>query len=174
MVTFPRPRSESPHTSQRQLLGINLHRGQHHDGFMGDDERMRAQPCGGRGLTAHVCSDPACRASERYRRNTSFRSRRSQLSAAQHQTWERLWPELGYVATPARPRSLGRTAGHRTPGSAATRRWCSRSAVAPALPRWRWRKAEPDVDVVAVEVYRRGLAQLLSRYRPRTASPTSG
>ncbi|MGA3256233.1 MAG: hypothetical protein ABSD32_19390, partial [Mycobacterium sp.] len=26
---------------------------------------------------------------------TSFRSRRSALSGAQRQTWERLWPELG-------------------------------------------------------------------------------
>ena len=49
-----------------------------------------------------------------------------------------------------------------SPGSAGRRRWCWRSAAEPAPRRWRWRKAEPHLDVVAVEVYRRGLAQLLS------------
>src|SRR6516165_6628486 len=36
---------------------------------------------------------------------TSFRSRRSALSGAQHQTWERLWPRLGLslVSSPGGP-----------------------------------------------------------------------
>ena len=55
------------------------------------------------------------------------------------------------------------------PGSAAPRPrpdrtgdWCWRSAAVPGTQPWQWRSPRPDIDVVAVEVYRRGLAQLLS------------
>src|ERR1700733_12982854 len=99
MVTFAPLGSESPDTSQRQLLGINLPRGRRHDGFMGHDERMRAQPW----VDAATPPPPSTalrgeRGVAGSRRNTSFRTRRSQLSAAQQRTWERLWPELGCVA----------------------------------------------------------------------------
>src|SRR5689334_19547173 len=40
---------------------------------------------------------------EGYLPTTSFRSRRSALSNAQRQTWERLWPELGIEALPRAP-----------------------------------------------------------------------
>ena len=67
---------------------------------MGNDERMRAQPWVDAATPPTPSSDlRAERGVGGYRRTTSFRTRRSQLSAAQQRTWERLWPELGYVAT---------------------------------------------------------------------------
>jgi tRNA (guanine-N7-)-methyltransferase len=94
---------------------------------------------------------------------TSFRSRRSALSNAQRQTWERRWPELGIVAL---PRSAA------APSSAKpldTRAWFGRTAPVvleigsgSGTSTLAMAQAEPDIDVIAVEVYRRGLAQLLS------------
>ncbi|HYB83272.1 MAG TPA: tRNA (guanosine(46)-N7)-methyltransferase TrmB [Mycobacterium sp.] len=94
---------------------------------------------------------------------TSFRSRRSALSAAQRQTWERLWPELGL--------SVGAGCGAE-PGQARppldTRAWFGRQApvvleigCGSGTSTLEMARTEPDVDVIAVEIYRRGLAQLL-------------
>ncbi len=90
--------------------------------------------------------------------STTVRSRRSALSKAQRQTWERRWPELGIQAPAESPRGKPLD----------TRAWFGRDApvvleigsgsgsstLAMAL-------SEPHIDVIAVEVYRRGLAQLL-------------
>ena len=91
-------------------------------------------------------------------RVTSFRSRRSALSDAQQRRWERLWPLLGTEA--------------RTPDGPAheldTDRWFGRSApvvleigCGAGTSTATMAQHEPHLDVVAVEVYRRGLAQLL-------------
>jgi tRNA (guanine-N7-)-methyltransferase len=93
---------------------------------------------------------------------TSFRSRRSALSEAQRQTWERLWPHLGIsvgapaTGTPPRPEPLD------------TRAWFGRQApvvleigCGSGISTLAMAKDEPNVDVIAVEIYRRGLAQLL-------------
>jgi tRNA (guanine-N7-)-methyltransferase len=163
MVTFAPPGSESLDTSQRQLLGINLPRGRQHDGLMGNDERMRAQPWVDAATPPTPSSDlRADRGVGGYRRTTSFRTRRSQLSAAQQRTWERLWPELGYVVTsghsheaPAEPLDTHAWFGRDAPLVLEIGCGTGTSTLAMA-------KAEPDVDVIAIEVYRRGLAQLLS------------
>ena len=88
---------------------------------------------------------------------TSFRSRRSALSGAQRETWERLWPRLGL--------SLGTGEG-REPLD--TRAWFGRQApvvleigCGSGTSTLAMAKDEPGVDVIAVEIYRRGLAQLL-------------
>jgi len=94
---------------------------------------------------------------------TSFRSRRSTLSGAQRQTWERLWPKLGMsVGTPAEggprrgePLDTSAWFGRRAPVVLEIGCGSGTSTLAMA-------KEEPDVDVIAVEIYRRGLAQLLS------------
>ena len=108
------------------------------------------------------------------RRVTSFRARRSTISDRQQAIWDARWPELGMQARtgdePAAPLDTDAWFGRRA-------RWCSRSAAAQGRRRSRWRRPNPDVDVVAVEVYRRGLAQLLAAIdrAPRpTRSPTSG
>jgi tRNA (guanine-N7-)-methyltransferase len=165
MVTFALPGSESPDTRRRQLLGINLPRGRRHDGFMGNDERMRAQPWVDAATPpTPATAVPAERVVGEYRRNTSFRTRRSQLSAAQQRTWDRLWPEFGTTAREATP---GSQQGPAEPLD--TQAWFGRDAplvleigCGTGTSTLEMAKSEPDVDVIAVEVYRRGLAQLLS------------
>ncbi|AKN15499.1 tRNA (guanine-N7)-methyltransferase [Mycobacterium haemophilum DSM 44634] len=108
---------------------------------------------------------------------TAFRTRRSALSHAQRQTWERLWPELGLISgDPLHPASpplrspLGITAVPQTPSSEPldTNAWFGRSApvvlevgCGSGTSTLAMAQHEPDIDVIAVEVYRRGLAQLL-------------
>ncbi|MCW2659714.1 MAG: tRNA ((7)-)-methyltransferase [Mycobacterium sp.] len=94
---------------------------------------------------------------------TSFRSRRSALSEAQRQTWERRWPKLGI--------SVGSPPGGvpRPPEPLDIRAWFGRQAplvleigCGSGISTLAMAKDEPGIDVIAVEVYRRGLAQLLS------------
>jgi tRNA (guanine-N7-)-methyltransferase len=100
----------------------------------------------------------------RYPRVTSFRSRRSALSSAQQQTWERLWPVYGLDA----PRSGGHQSPAADAGPVDTAAWFGRQApvvleigCGAGTSTVAMAQAEPDVDVIAVDVYRRGLAQLL-------------
>jgi tRNA (guanine-N7-)-methyltransferase len=100
---------------------------------------------------------PAQHNPRRHSRTTSFRSRRSALSSAQKDTWERLWPQLGMQAQAA--------CGHETLD---TRAWFGRDApvvleigCGSGTSTLAMAQSEPNVDVIAVEVYRRGLAQLL-------------
>ena len=94
---------------------------------------------------------------------TSFRSRRSALSDAQRRTWERRWPQLGLsMGTPG-------AEGLRVGEPLDTRAWFGREAplvleigCGSGTSTLAMSKDEPDVDVIAVEIYRRGLAQLLS------------
>jgi tRNA (guanine-N7-)-methyltransferase len=88
---------------------------------------------------------------------TASRSRRSALSGAQRQTWERLWPTLGITVGPDHPEPLDIRAwfGRRAPVVLEIGCGSGTSTLAMA-------KDEPGIDVIAVEIYRRGLAQLLS------------
>lgn len=102
---------------------------------------------------------PARPDSASYPRTTSFRTRRSALSASQQRTWERLWPRLGMAARsadgPAAPLDPGRWFGRNAPVVLEIGCGTGSSTLTMA-------QSEPGVDVIAVEVYRRGLAQLLS------------
>jgi tRNA (guanine-N7-)-methyltransferase len=116
----------------------------------------------GAAMSADTSTGDSDRPDQRYLPATAFRSRRSALSDAQRQTWERRWPEVGLsVATPDEPDSseppLDTAAwfGRRAPVVLEIGCGSGISTLAMA-------KDEPDVDVVAVEIYRRGLAQLLS------------
>jgi len=144
-------------------LGINLDRERQHHQLMGNDERMRAHP------PVEAVTPPTppaalsgARTASGYRRTTSFRTRRSQLSAAQQRTWERLWPELGMMAVAQH--------GDDAPDEPLdTRAWFGRDAplvleigCGTGTSTLAMAQLEPAVDVIAVEVYRRGLAQLLS------------
>ena len=92
---------------------------------------------------------------------SGFRSRRSALSGAQRETWDRRWPELGL--------SLGaHAAAGRAQSPLDTRAWFGRLApvvleigCGSGTSTLAMAKEEPDIDVIAVEVYKRGLAQLL-------------
>jgi len=112
-------------------------------------------------------------------RVTSFRSRRAALNEAQQEVWDRLWPSLGRQAIPTdgdvRPLDaktwFGRrdtggqersdpgmdTGGQERSGGLVLEIGCGTGTSTLAMA-----QSEPDLDVVAVEVYRRGLAQLLS------------
>ena len=114
------------------------------------------------------------------RRVTSFRSRRAALNEAQQEVWDRLWPSLGRQAIPTdgdvrpldaetwfgrRPHTGGQersdpgmdTGGQERSGGLVLEIGCGTGTSTLAMA-----QSEPDLDVVAVEVYRRGLAQLLS------------
>lgn len=148
-------------------MGINLDQGRLHQRFIGHHGQMHAQSgvgiSGGQAripATAPTDSDPR---DQRYLPATSFRSRRSVLSGAQRETWERLWPELGL--------SVGGACGDghgRDEPPLDTRAWFGRQAplvleigCGSGASTLAMAKEEPDIDVIAVEMYRRGLAQLL-------------
>ncbi len=93
-----------------------------------------------------------------YRRTTSFRTRRSALSGAQQQTWDRLWPRLGAAARGAdgRPAKLDVRAWFGRDAPLVLEIGCGTGTSTLAMA-----QSEPDANVIAVDVYRRGLAQLL-------------
>lgn len=95
-----------------------------------------------------------------HRRVTSFRNRHAALSAAQQRTWDERWPDLGMQV---------RDDDDRPVGPLDTAAWFGRSAplvleigCGAGISTAGMAIEEPDVDVIAVEVYRRGLGQLLS------------
>ncbi len=107
------------------------------------------------------------RREQRYLPATSFRSRRSALSDAQRQTWERLWPQLGLSVGPRADRDAGEELRRGEPLD--IRGWFGREApvvleigCGSGTSTLTMAADEPDIDVIAVEIYRRGLAQLLS------------
>ncbi|WP_372515353.1 tRNA (guanosine(46)-N7)-methyltransferase TrmB [Mycobacterium paraense] len=158
-------------------MGINLDQGRLHRAFMGHHGQMHAQPgvgtCPGApvGVEAvlqtggEAVPEPsgADRSDQRHLPATSFRSRRSALSEAQRQTWERLWPKLGVsvgadatgAPQPAEPLDTLGWFGREAPLVLEIGCGSGISTLAMA-------KDEPHIDVIAVEIYRRGLAQLLS------------
>lgn len=138
----------------RQLLGINLYRDAGTPASMRDDGPMYAQ-----GEDAGR-TDPAPGAPTHHqRRVTSFRTRRSQLTGGQQQTWERRWPELGAEALDAsgRPARLDPAQWFGRQAPLVLEIGCGTGTSTAAMA-----QLEPDLDVIAVEVYKRGLAQLLS------------
>ncbi|WP_196771972.1 tRNA (guanosine(46)-N7)-methyltransferase TrmB [Mycobacterium colombiense] len=126
---------------------------------MGHHGQMHAQR--GMAMSADTPTGGSDRADQRYLPATAFRSRRSALSDAQRQTWERRWPELGLSVGAA-------TDQPDNSETLDTRAWFGRQApvvleigCGSGISTLAMAKEEPDIDVVAVEIYRRGLAQLL-------------
>ncbi len=93
------------------------------------------------------------------RRVTSFRARRSTISDRQQAVWDARWPELGLLARtddePAAPLDTDAWFGRHAPLVLEIGCGTGTSTLAMA-------QEEPGLDVIAVEVYKRGLAQLLS------------
>lgn len=113
-------------------------------------------------MSADTPTGGSDRPDQRYLPATAFRSRRSALSDAQRQTWERRWPELGLSVGAATDEADG------PEPTLDTRVWFGRRApvvleigCGSGISTLAMAKEEPGVDVVAAEIYRRGLAQLL-------------
>lgn len=137
-------------------MGINLYHDAGTPALMSDHRRMHSP----RPDVADVSAPGAGAARPHlYPRVTSFRTRRTTLSGAQQATWDRLWPEIGsYARDGEGPAPLLDTEawfGRIAPVVLEIGCGAGTSTLAMA-------QAEPHLDVVAVEVYRRGLAQLLS------------
>ncbi len=116
-------------------------------------------------------ADVRAAAAERARlfpRVTSFRSRRGTLSPAQQRDWDELWPVYGRNVAPGPdgvtaavppldvPAQFGRTA------PLVLEIGCGTGVSTAAMA-----AVEPAVDVLAVEVYQPGIAQLLGAIRER-------
>lgn len=127
---------------------------------MRDDGRMHAQRGEALGEVEESTSEQTAPPLHPHPRIASFRSRRSALSGSQRETWDRRWPEIGMQA---------RDSDGRLAGILDTEAWFGRSAplvleigCGTGVSTVAMAADEPDLDVIAVEVYRRGLAQLLT------------
>jgi tRNA (guanine-N7-)-methyltransferase len=151
------------------VLGINLDDVRLHRAFMGHHGQMHSQPGVGTsepGVAGRYVTSTGVRP-------TVLRSRHSALSSAQRQTWERRWPELGISVDPGFADEVpGQVAGEvfeaRGTDPLDTVAWFGRAAPlvleigsGTGTSTLAMAQDEPGLDVIAVEMYRRGLAQLL-------------
>lgn len=89
-----------------------------------------------------------------YPRVTSFRSRRGSLTQPQQENWEELWPRIGRDVSETEQLDPAAWFGRSAPLILEIGCGTGTSTAAMAA-------AEPGVDVIAVDVYRPGIAQLL-------------
>ncbi|MGW4481011.1 tRNA (guanosine(46)-N7)-methyltransferase TrmB [Rhodococcus triatomae] len=95
----------------------------------------------------------ADRGSRLYPRVTSFRSRRGSLTDPQQQAWDRMWPAIGADVSDT-PLDVDGWFGRTAPTIIEI--GCGTGTATTAMA-----QAEPHMNLLAVEVYRPGLAQLL-------------
>ena len=121
---------------------------------------MKIRHHGGVNTDAAEGSAPDTDRSRLYPRVTSFRFRRGSLTAGQQRNWETLWPSLG------RDLRTGPDRNEEPPLNPAE--WFGREAPliievgsGTGISTAAMAEEEPDADVIAVEVYQPGLAQLV-------------
>ncbi|ATL71203.1 tRNA (guanosine(46)-N7)-methyltransferase TrmB [Nocardia terpenica] len=90
-----------------------------------------------------------------YPRVTSFRSRRGALTASQQQAWERTWPRIGREVSDDR---LDAAAWFGREAPLIVEIGCGTGTATAAMA-----QAEPQFDLIGIEVYKPGLAQLVQR-----------
>jgi tRNA (guanine-N7-)-methyltransferase len=93
-----------------------------------------------------------------YPRVTSFRSRRGSLTPAQQDNWEVVWPVVGREVSDTDLIDPDAWFGRSAPRILEIGCGTGTSTAAMAAD-------EPDIDVIAVDVYRPGIAQLLGMIR---------
>lgn len=96
---------------------------------------------------------------------TSFRARRGALTPAQQQAWDRMWPQIGadagggsYGDPYARPDPIDAAAWFGREAPLIVEIGCGTGTATAAMA-----QAEPGVNLLAIEVYRPGLAQLVQQ-----------
>ncbi|QBS42046.1 tRNA (guanosine(46)-N7)-methyltransferase TrmB [Nocardia sp. CS682] len=90
-----------------------------------------------------------------YPRVTSFRSRRGALTATQQQSWARMWPTIGREVA---DEPLDATAWFGREAPLVIEIGCGTGTATAAMA-----QAEPHLNLIGIEVYRPGLAQLVQR-----------
>ncbi|MFD6155204.1 tRNA (guanosine(46)-N7)-methyltransferase TrmB [Nocardia sp. NPDC060256] len=90
-----------------------------------------------------------------YPRVTSFRSRRGALTATQQQSWARMWPTIGREVADE-PLDAAAWFGREAP--LVVEIGCGTGTATSAMA-----QAEPHLNLIGIEVYRPGLAQLVQR-----------
>lgn len=103
--------------------------------------------------TTETLDERPTRGNRLYPRVTSFRSRRGSLTDPQQQCWDRRWPELGKEVGDE-PLDVDAWFGRSAPLVLEIGSGTGTAAVAMAA-------AEPEVNLIAVEVYKPGIAQTL-------------
>jgi tRNA (guanine-N7-)-methyltransferase len=88
-------------------------------------------------------------------RVTSFRSRRGALTATQQQSWGRMWPRIGREAADER---LDAAAWFGREAPLIIEIGCGTGTATAAMA-----QAEPQFNLIGIEVYKPGLAQLVQR-----------
>ncbi|MQY23510.1 tRNA (guanosine(46)-N7)-methyltransferase TrmB [Nocardia macrotermitis] len=88
-------------------------------------------------------------------RVTSFRSRRGALTATQQQSWARMWPRIGRDVSDD-PLDAPAWFGRQAP--LIIEIGCGTGTATAAMA-----QVEPEFDLIGIEVYRPGLAQLVQR-----------
>ncbi|NKY46891.1 tRNA (guanosine(46)-N7)-methyltransferase TrmB [Nocardia cerradoensis] len=110
---------------------------------------------GGGSLRNHEGPAPEREPSRLYPRVTSFRSRRGALTATQQQSWERMWPRIGREVSDE-PLDAAAWFGRTAP--LIIEIGCGTGTATAAMA-----QAEPQFDLIGIEVYKPGLAQLVQR-----------
>ncbi|MFI9411873.1 tRNA (guanosine(46)-N7)-methyltransferase TrmB [Nocardia gamkensis] len=90
-----------------------------------------------------------------YPRVTSFRSRRGALTATQQQSWDRMWPSIGREVADE-PLDAAAWFGRDAP--LVIEIGCGTGTATAAMA-----QAEPHLNLIGIEVYQPGLAQLVQR-----------
>ncbi|WP_040697202.1 tRNA (guanosine(46)-N7)-methyltransferase TrmB [Nocardia vinacea] len=90
-----------------------------------------------------------------YPRVTSFRSRRGALTATQQQSWNRTWPKIGREVAD-QPLDAAAWFGREAP--LVIEIGCGTGTATAAMA-----QAEPHLNLIGIEVYQPGLAQLVQR-----------
>ena len=95
------------------------------------------------------------RGSRLHPRVTSFRSRRAALTPAQQQSWDRTWSRVGIEVGDER---IDVTSWFGREAPLIVEIGCGTGTATAAMA-----QAEPNVDLIGIEVYQPGLAQLVQR-----------
>lgn len=102
-----------------------------------------------------VAAPAQARGSRLYPRVTSFRSRRGALTPAQQAAWDRTWPRIGRQVG---DELLNVSTWFGREGPVVVEIGCGTGTATAAMA-----LAEPEVNLIGVEVYQPGLAQLVQR-----------